>query len=166
MQKLEFSAFSLEDAKQQALALGVNVVKNVTPSYKKENPSDIDEFGAEMLKKNRIKEDSKDGVIIVVESGMADTRERPYTFINNTVEGQLTKKRVFEIRKVSDDSLVAEAETKGDAARVAKAIMKSVKEDLVCKQVYRVLGKKAVAFELNYTPSSRTKEGKYIVFSL
>ena len=164
MKKFEINAFSLEEAKSKALEMGVSVIKNVTKSFKNEKPTDFDLFAEEMLKKNKIDNATGVGCIVVLEAGSADTRERPYELINNVTEGALTKRRVFEILKKSDGTLVATGETKGDAIRAAKNIMKNIKEDLVCKQVYRVVGAHELAFELKYVPSVRTKEGKYIVF--
>ena len=164
MKKITINAYSFEEAKQKALNEGITIVRNVTPSFKKENPEDFDEFAQRMLEKNKLTNTTGVGCVVVTEPGSADTRERPYEFINNVTEGQLTKKRVFEIRTVSDDTLVAEAETKVEAARLAKAAMKTVKKDLICKQVYRVDDDHALAFSLNYVPSSNTKLGTYIVF--
>ena len=42
--------------------------------------------------------------------------------------------------------------------------MKEVKEDMYCRQLYKVVGDKGLAFELKYVPSVKTKEGRYIVF--
>ena len=164
MKKITINAYSFDEAKQKALNEGITIVRNVTPSFKKENPEDFDEFAQRMLEKNKLTNTTGVGCVVVTEPGSADTRERPYEFINNVTEGQLTKKRVFEIRTVSDDTLVAEAETKVEAARLAKAAMKTVKKDLICKQVYRVDDDHALAFSLNYVPSSNTKLGTYIVF--
>ena len=164
MKKITINAYSFEEAKQKALNEGITIVRNVTPSFKKETAEDFDEFAQRMLEKNKLTNTTGVGCVVVTEPGSADTRERPYEFINNVTEGQLTKKRVFEIRTVSDDTLVAEAETKVEAARLAKAAMKTVKKDLICKQVYRVDDDHALAFSLNYVPSSNTKLGTYIVF--
>lgn len=164
MKKFEINAYSFEEAKEKALALGITVIKNVTPSFRKNAPADFDKFAEEMLKKNKIDTATGVGCVVVVEAGSADTRERPYELINNVVEGSLTKKRMFEVRTKSTDKLVAESDNKGEAIRKAKAVMKDIREDLVCKQVYRVTSEHGVAFELKYTPSTNTKEGTYIVF--
>ena len=164
MRKLTINAYSFDEAKQKALEEGITVVRNVTPSFKKENPVDFDVFAQQMLEKNKLTNATGVGCIVVAEAGSADTRERPYEFINNVTEGQLTKKRVFEIRTASDDTFVAEAETKVEAARLAKVAMKTTKQDLICKHVYRVDDDHALAFSLKYVPSSNTKLGTYIVF--
>lgn len=164
MKKFEINAFGLEEAKAKALEMGISVIRNVTTSFRNEKPVDFDLFAEEMLKKNKIDNATGVGCIVVIEAGSADTRERPYELINNVTEGSLTKKRVFEIMKKSDGTLVATGETKGDAIRAAKNAMKTLREDLICKQVYRVVGSHELAFELKYVPSANTKEGKYVVF--
>jgi hypothetical protein len=164
MRKFEIKAFSYEEAKAKALENGMTIIRNVTPSFKNEKPVDFDAFAQAMLKKNNIDTATGVGCIVVMEAGSSDTRERPYELVNNIVEGSLSKKRFFEVRKKSDNALVAEAETKGEAIRLAKNCMKNLREDLVCKQVYRVLGAHELAFELKYVPSANTKEGRYIVF--
>ena len=164
MKKFEIKAFSYEEAKAKALENGITIIRNVTPSFKNEKPVDFDAFAQSMLKKNNIDTATGVGCIVVMEAGSSDTRERPYELMNNIVEGSLSKKRFFEVRKKSDNSLVAEAETKGEAIRLAKNCMKNLREDLICKQVYRVLGAHELAFELKYVPSANTKEGRYIVF--
>lgn len=164
MRKMTIKAFSLEEAKAKALEDGISVVRNVTPSFKDKNPVDFDVFAKEMLEKNKLDKATGVGCLVVVEAGSADTRERPYEYINNVAEGTLSKKRVFEVRTAAEDKFVAAAETKAEAARLAKAAMKELKEDLVCKQVYRIDKDHELAFNLNYVPSSNTKLGTYIVF--
>lgn len=164
MKKFEINAYSFDEAKNKALELGITVVRNVTPSFKKEHPVDFDEFAERMLTKNHLENANGVGCIVVLEAGSADTRERPYEYINNTVEGALKKKRVFEVRTVKEDKLIGEAESKNEAAKLAKAAMKDIREDLYCKQIYKILGDKGLAFDLKYVPSANTKEGRYIVF--
>lgn len=164
MKKFEINAYSFDEAKNKALELGITVVRNVTPSFKKEHPVDFDEFAERMLAKNHLENANGVGCVVVLEAGSADTRERPYEYINNTVEGALKKKRVFEVRTVKEDKFIGEAESKNEAAKLAKAAMKDIREDLYCKQIYKILGDKGLAFDLKYVPSANTKEGRYIVF--
>ena len=164
MKKFEIAAYSYYEAKEKALSMGIDVAHNVTVSYKNDNPSDFDSWANDMLVKNRLADSAGVGLMVVLDAGSADTRQRPYEFVNNVVEGQLSKKRVFQI-KTKSGKIVAEANTKVDAVRVAKSMMKTVREDMVCEQVYKVLEPKNVAFTLNYVPSVGTKLGKYVVFS-
>jgi len=164
MKIFEIKAFSLEEAKEKAIKLGITVIKNVTISFNNEKPVNFEEFANNILAKKKLDSATGVGCIVVKEAGSADTRERPYEFINNVVQGKLTKKRVFEVLKKSDETIVAQCDSKAKAIRTAKNMMKALKTDLVCKQVYRVVGNKELAFELKYTPSANTKEGTYIVF--
>ena len=164
MKKFEITAFSYNEAKEKALSMGIDVAHNVTQSFKNDNPSDFDVWANDMLVKNRLADSTGTGLMVVLDAGSADTRQRPYELVNNVVEGQLSKKRVFQIKTVSG-KLVAEANTKADAIRVAKNMMKTVRENMVCEQVYKVLEPKNVAFMLNYVPSVGTKLGTYVVFS-
>lgn len=164
MKKFEINAYSYKEAKEKALELGLTVVRNVTQTYKKERPVDFDAFAERMIVKNHL--DNANGVAcaVVLENGSADTRERPYEYVNNNVDGKLKKKRIFEVRTVKTDRFIGKAETKGTAAKIAKDAMKEVKEDMYCKQVYEVLGEKGLAFELKYVPSVNTKQGRYVIF--
>ncbi len=164
MRKFEINAYSFNEAKEIATSqYGLTVVKNVTPSFKSLNPVDFDTFAQDMLDKNKLTEATGVGCIVVKEAGSADTRERPYEYVNNIIDGHSSKKRVFEIKTI-DGEFVAEAETKGEAARKAKVVMKDFKKDMVCKQVYRVDKDHELAFTLKYVPSANTKLGTYIVF--
>ena len=164
MRKFEINAYSFNEAKEIAVSqYGLTVGKNVTLSFKSLNPTDFDTFAQEMLDKNKLTDTTGVACIVVKEPGSADTRERPYEYVNNVVEGPLSKKRVLEIRTI-DGEFVAEAETKGEATRKAKAAMKDFKKDMVCKHVYRVDKDHELAFTLKYVPSAKTKLGTYIVF--
>ena len=164
MRKFEINAYSFNEAKEIATSqYGLTVVKNVTLSFKNLNPTDFDAFAQDMLDKNKLTDATGVACIVVKEPGSADTRERPYEYVNNIVEGPLSKKRVFEI-KTTDDVYIGEAETKGEAARKAKAAMKDVKKDMVCRQVYHVDADHELAFTLKYVPSAKTKLGTYVIF--
>ena len=169
MKKFVIKAFSQDEAKQKALELGLNVVKNVTNSWKNadcpSNSSDeFKTFANEMFEKNKLSATTGVGLMVVETPGVQDNRARPYEFINNVVKGSIEKKRIFEVRLADDDKLIGEADTKGDAIRLAKELMSEYRQDIVTKVVYKVLGEKGTAFKLKYTPSVKTTEGTYVVF--
>lgn len=167
--KYEINAFSLDEAKQKAAEMGLTIVNNVTPSWKKAdcptfgtNPFKV--FMVDALEKRRLTATTGVGLIVAIENGSADTRQRPWTFNNNVKEGSRATKRYFEVR-TKDGNLVGSYEKKGDAVRAAKAAMVDVKQDMYCDIVYRVVDPDmAVAFTLDYTPSVKSKMGKYVVF--
>ena len=168
--KYEINAFSLDEAKQKAAEMGLTVVKNVTPSWKNANcpkfgTNDFKVFMADALEKKRLTAATGVGLIVATENGSTDTRQRPWTFNNNIKEGSRATKRYFEVRVKDTNVLVGSFETKGDAVRAAKAAMVDVKKDIYCDIVYRVVDPDmATAFTLDYTPSSNTKMGTYVVF--
>jgi hypothetical protein len=169
MRKFEVKAFSQDEAKEKALEFGLKVVKNVTMSWKSAdapaiNSEEFKTFCTEQFMKNKLDATTGVGLMVVVEPGTTDSRKFPYAFVDNKVKGSIEKKRVFEIRLAEDDKLIGEAETKGDAVRLAKELMVTYKKDMVTKVVYRVLGEKGVAFKLNYAPSTNTALGTYVVF--
>ena len=168
MVKYEINAYSLEEAKEKAVEMGLTVVRNVTQSWKNANTpmsdKDFKVFAIDMINKNLLTQTEGVGLIVAVNPGSKDTRERPYTFKNNVVEGRRSVKRVYEVRLKDTDELVGEADTKGDAIDLAKALMIRYKKDMVATIVYRVTDDKDVAFTLDYTPSTSAKEGKYVVF--
>ena len=168
MVKYEIKAYSLDEAKQKAADMGLTVVRNVTQSWKNVNSpvtdKDFKVFAVDIMAKNRLTQTEGVGLIVALDPGSKDTRERPYSFKNNIVEGRRSIKRVYEIRLKDTDELVGEAETKGDAIDLAKTLMTKYRTNMVATIVYRVTEDKDVAFELNYTPSASAKEGKYVVF--
>lgn len=169
MKKFEIKAFSLEEAKEKALEYGLKVIRNVTMSWKNSEFPDVNSnefkmFAAEQFDKNRLNDTVGVGLIVVLQPGTADDKTRPYKLIDNKVKGSVEKKRVFEIRLSDNDQLVGEAYSKNEAIRKAKELMVEYKKDMITKVVYRVLGDKGTAFELKYSPSIKTAEGKYVVF--
>ena len=164
MKKFEIKAFSYKEAIQKALDAGIAVVRNVTQSYKKDNPVDFDAWASNILKRNHLDVATGVGLIIVVDQGVSDTRNHPYELINGDVGGTIIKKRVFRVYTKNTERLIAEKTKKHEAIHAAKEAMKTIKEDMICIQSYVIAPPKNIAFELNYVPSVRTKEGTYIVF--
>lgn len=168
MKRFEINAYSLEEAKAKAAELGLTVVRNVTQSWKNAGSPITDksfkEFAVDSLAKNHLANAEGVGLLVIVANGSADTRERPYKFTNNVVEGKKAIERVYEIRRKDTGAVVGTAAMKADAEKKAKALMADVKADLECVIVYHVTEGKDLAFTLEYTPSISTKEGTYIVF--
>lgn len=167
MKKFEINAYSLDEAKAKAAEMGITVMKNVTPSWKKAGMP-VDEefktFAAEMMKANRYTEALGVGLIVVTNAGSKDTRKRPYEFVNNVTEGTKKISRVIEVRRVDNGALVGTALKKDDAIKLAKAAMINEKADMVANVVYKVQEGKDLAFELKYTPSADAELGTYVVF--
>lgn len=168
MKRFEINAYSLDEAKAIAAEMGLTVVRNVTMSWKNAGAPVTDksfrEFAVDSLTKNHLANAEGVGLIVVVSGGSADTRERPYKYTNNVVEGKKNIERVYEIRRKDTGAVLATATKKADAEKAAKKLMSDVKTDLECVIVYHVTEGKDLAFTLEYTPSTNTKQGSYIVF--
>jgi hypothetical protein len=169
MKKFTIDAFSLEDAKAQAAEMGLTVVRNVTPSWKKigspaTSSKAFNDFAESVMKVNRLADAEGVGLIVVEESGSADTRERPYKYVNNVVEGRKHYTLVYEVRRKDDGTLIASAPRKDEAERLAKKAMTDVKATMECVAVKHADDGKGLAFTLEYTPSTNTKTGVYTVF--
>lgn len=168
MKRFEINAFSIEEAKAKAQELGLTVVRNVTMSWKNAGSPSTDKsfkmFAVDALQKAHLTNAEGVGLLVVVTAGSADTRERPYKYTNNVVEGKKSIERVYEIRRKDDGTVVGTASKKSDAEKLAKSLMTDVKADLECVIVYHVVDGKDLAFTLDYVPSVSTKMGTYIVF--
>jgi hypothetical protein len=168
MKRFEINAFSLEEAKAKAAEMGLTVVRNVTQSWKNAGSPITDksfkEFAVDALAKNHLSNAEGVGLVVVAASGSADSRQRPYKYTNNVVEGKKNVQRVYEVRRKDTGAVVASKTTKSDAEKAAKALMADLRTDLECVIVYHVTEGKDLAFTLEYTPSTNTKEGTYVVF--
>ena len=168
MKRFEINAFSKEEAKAKAADLGMTVVREVTQSWKNAGSPVTDksfkEFATNTLAKNHLANAEGVGLMVVVSNGSADTRERPYKYTNNVVDGKKKVERVYEIRRKDNGTVVGTEKTQSAAEKKAKKLMSEVKADLECIIVYHVTEGKDLAFTLTYTPSTSTKEGMYIVF--
>ena len=164
---IEIKAYTYAEAVAIAATKGLKIVRNVTPSYKNAGcptGQDLLDFGISMLEKNRLDGVTGVGVMCVVEDGKPDTRERPYTFKDNPTSGGRTKTRMYFVRTKDTDHFVGKAPDKGTAVKLAKAAMAEYKEDMVCTIMYEVSDSEA--FTLEYTPTTGTKIGTYIVFGV
>ena len=164
---IEIKAYTYAEAVAIAATEGLKIVRNVTPSYKNAGcptGQNLLDFGVSMLEKNRLDGVTGVGVMCVVEDGKPDTRERPYTFKDNPTSGGRTKTRMYFVRTKDTDHFVGKAPDKGTAVKLAKAAMTEYKEDMVCTIMYEVSDPEA--FTLEYTPTTGTKIGTYVVFGV
>ena len=164
---IEIKAYTYAEAVAIAAEKGLKIVRNVTPSYKNAGcPTDQNllDFGVSMLEKNKLDGITGVGVMCVIEDGKPDTRERPYTFKDRPTSGERTKTRMYFVRTKDTDHFVGKAPDKGAAVKLAKTAMAEYKEDMVCTIMYEVSDSEA--FTLEYTPTTGTKIGTYVVFGV
>ncbi len=118
------------------------------------------------------------GYYITVESAVADSRQRPYTCNDvKNEKGARKWKTIFQVyenlgtenKPVRGELLIENAgETKSEAKAAAKALYTDMKlnKNVVCYYTKQVVEGEAVAFTMDYTPSSGSHPGVYIVFGV
>lgn len=101
------------------------------------------------------------GIIIVAAKGAKSEIQKPFNIINARRKGKCKTIRSVQIRKKSNNEVVAIAPNKTSALKLAKKLIRTYKEDLYGKTVYVA---KDIDFEAKYDPSVREILGKYIIF--
>lgn len=171
---VEVNAYSKEEAKKIAKEQhGIEILKEATQAWTKANKpiseKTLREFCGNHLQ-GVTKFVSGIGCLITVESGVADTRERPYTVhpIKNEQGKRKFKKAYQAIDKATGEILFTSFGTKKEAEDMGKDlyISKNYRGDIFCKVIHEVIEGEVGAFEMTYTPSKNTKLGTYIVFGV
>lgn len=169
--KVEVEAADVESAFEN---VNFNCYKNATMKYKSMFPDGCSEkelkaFCIDYLK-NQTKNAAGLGCYIVLESSVKDTRERPYSVVESeSVKGKRKYSHFYQLVDKKTGSVMLEVEgTKAKALELAKKLYteSGYKDNLLCKHIKLVTEGEPVAFEINYTPSKGTKNGKYIVFGI
>lgn len=186
--KLEVKAFTKEEAHTQA---PFTILRDATQSWKNEGKpmlKSLDEFIARYLKKHT-KEAAGVGCIIVLDSGVADSREKPFKVndvTNEVITGKAlrlnketgekeevdTTKRKFTTTYVivddeTNEILHKSRETKAEAKKALTDIYASgYKGNVTCYYTKEVTEGEPRAFTAEYTPSVSTKLGSYLVFGV
>jgi hypothetical protein len=186
--KLEVKAFTKEEASAQA---PFTILRDATQSWKNEGKpmlKSLDEFIARYLNKHT-KGAAGVGCIIVLDSGVADSREKPFKvndITNEVITGKAlrinketgdkeevdTTKRKFTTTYVIVDNETNEIlhksrETKAEAKKALADIYASgYKGNVTCYYTKEVTEGEPRAFTAEYTPSISTKLGSYLVFGV
>jgi len=174
-------------AKTELAKNGVALKFEATTAFKKDGKPEgrhLDAFASEYIEK-KVKGAAGIGFSITNESGVADSRERPYKVTNIVTEGARTWKTVYQGFVGADEktglggTLVLTKDTKGDAEEAAKVYVTDNKVKVVVRLGKEVTGSKvkegetvkpgpaqSVAMVVDYTPSVNTTEGTYTFFGI
>lgn len=109
------------------------------------------------------------GCYIVVESAVADTRERPYTITDvKNDKGSRKYKTFYQIVDKNTGVVLAQTEkTKAHALALGKQLyIDGYKGNTKCQLVKQVVEGSDVVFTIDYTPSVNAKNGTYVVFGI
>lgn len=181
--------FSKEEAfaKTELAKNGVVLKGDATTAFKKDGEPEgrhLDAFACEYVEK-KVKGAAGIGFSITNETGIADSRERPYKVTNVVTKGARTWKTVYQGFVGADlvtglgGTLVLSKDTKGDAEDAAKAYVTDNKVKVVIRLGKEVTGSKitdgevvkpgpaqSVAMIVDYAPSVNTTEGTYTFFGI
>ena len=145
------------------------IIKDATTAYKnagKPQEKELVDFCNDYLAKTT-KSAPGVGCIITIEAGVSDSRENPYTVkdIKNE-KGKRTYKMGYQLIDRETNTLLCTCfGTKADAKEQAKNFYRDgYKGNMFVKYVKEVVEGEVGAFEVVYTPSKSTKQGKYILF--
>lgn len=160
------TGFTREEAIASA-NLNLDVKFDATPAFKKAgaptNPDYIYAFANEYSQKKH-KGLAGAGYFIVVESGVADSRERPYKVETVVTEGTRKYKTVYE--GFAEGKLVFSKDLKSEAEEAAKEYVTANKVDVTVRLAKNVVEGQETAMTVKYTPSINTKKGTYVLFGI
>lgn len=171
---VETKAFTKAEALNQVVENnGIQVIKDATQAWKNAGKpvtdKELRKFCAEYLQKET-KFAAGIGCAITVESGVADSRERPYTVtdIKNEQGKRKYKTAIQGIDCATGEILFTCFGTKTEAKEMAKDLYKKndFKGDILANYVKVVEFGETGAFEVTYTPSKSAKQGTYLVFGV
>lgn len=131
--------------------------------------ADMKLFMADQLAK-KTRNTAGNGCYIVIESAVADTRERPYTIedIKNE-DGARKYKTVYRWIDDKTGDIVAEVDTtKADAKNAIKKMYtdKGYKGSASLEMVKKCVEGQAVVAKAKYTPSKSSRPGVYLTFGI
>ena len=160
--------------KEEALAkVPFQVIKDATQAWKNAGKpmtgDQLKEFMATYLEKNT-KFANGIGCIITVESGIADTRERPYTVtaIKNEQGKRNYKTAIQGIDTETGKIMFTSFGTKDEAEKLAKELYteKDYRGNLHAVYTKQVVEGEPGAFDVEYTPSKNAKQGTWLAFGV
>lgn len=168
MRKLEISAFNIEEAKIKAFQEGITVVYDATAAWRKAGSpvltKELSIFVADYLEKKNLFAFQGAGIIITINNGVEDTRKNSiFTLKSERRKGRCKLVRTIEIRAKSDDKLLGIAHTKMEALKLAKELIHEHRESIYAKTMYV---SSDLDFEMEFIPTTKSKMGQYIVFSV
>ena len=167
MRKLEIQAYSVEHAKLQAYNQGITVIADASVWWRKKGrptlTRDLQIFAADYMESKKMFDFEGSGIVIAIIPGRSDERCNPYKLIKHKRKGRCKTERVVEIIRKSDKQVIGTAPNKTEAYKLAKRLIKKQKTDLYAKTAYIA---QDLDFEMEYSPSSNTLLGQYVVFGV
>ena len=147
----------------------LNLRVDATQAYKKwakgniTNEDNVREWMKDYLTKKKLTM-PKDGAYIVLQSAVADTRERPYKVDKMKYEARThSPEKFYVLRDTSGKELTREKTSKA-AEQTAKEYVSDLREDVTINYEWVSKEKNSLYATVRYTPSKGTQPCKLLVF--
>ena len=164
--KFEVIGTTKDAAKEES---GLNLRVDATQAYKKwakENAVTEDsqkEWMKDYLKKKKLTM-PKDGAYIVIQSPVADTRERPYKVEKPKYDARTHSPEKFYVLRDKTGHEVGREKTSKAAEQTAKEFVADFKEDVTINYEWVSKEKNSLYATVHYTPSKGSQPCKLLVF--
>ena len=148
---------------------GLNLRVDATQAYKKwakenaTNEDNVKEWMKEYLKKKKFTMPN-DGAYIVLQSAIADTRERPYKVEKPKYDARTHSPEKFYILRDATGNEVGREKTSKAAEQTAKEFVADYKETVTINIEWRAKEKNTLYATVAYTPSKGSQPCKLLVF--
>lgn len=148
---------------------GLNLRVDATQAYKKwakdnvTNDDNVKEWMKDYLKKKKLTM-PKDGAYIVIQSPVADTRERPYKVEKPKYDARTHSPEKFYVIRDTTGHEVGRKKTSNEALAAAKEFVADYKEHVTINYEWVAKEKNSLYATVKYTPSKGTQPCKLLVF--
>ena len=148
---------------------GLNLRVDATQSYKKwakenaTNEDNVKEWMKDYLKKKKFTMPN-DGAYIVLQSAVADSRERPYKVEKPKYEARTHSPEKFYVLRDATGNEVGREKTSKAAEQAAKEYVAEFKESVSINYEWVAKEKNSLYATVKYTPSKGTQKAKLLVF--
>jgi len=156
---------AIESAKNEGLTLMVDA----TQAYKKwskenaTNEDNIKDWMKDYMKKKKF-DKSGLGAYIVTQTGVADTRERPYKVEKPKYEARTHSPEKFYVLRDATGNEVGREKTSKAAEQTAKEFVADYKEDITINYEWVSKEKNSLYATVKYTPSKGAQPYKILAF--
>ena len=148
---------------------GLNLRVDATQAYKKwakehtTNEDDVKEWMKDYLKKKKFTMPN-DGAYIVLQSAVADSRERPYKVEKPKYEARTHSPEKFYVLRDATGNEVGREKTSKAAEQTAKEYVAEFKESVSINYEWVSKEKNSLYATVKYTPSKGSQPCKLLVF--
>jgi len=148
---------------------GLNLRVDATQAYKKwakentTNEDNVKEWMKDYLKKKKLTMPN-DGAYIVLQSAVADSRERPYKVEKPKYDARTHSPEKFYILRDMTGNEVGRTKTSKEAEQAAKEYVTDYKESVTINIEWVAKEKNSLYASVKYTPSKGSQPCKLLVF--